>query len=291
MNCGNCGTSNADENVYCISCGQSLTGGGAGHPQVQSSGPTAKISRTEGNIISLSIDMDKVKAMNIWGPFAGYGTRKVHNGWLVSGKGNKANELVENIRSSYSDREIPGALMAKKTMIAKGLLVETRPYFILNRGAINIALYISEFGKDLFVSLASYLKPPFSNFRILVVAFLALIGWISPNFVFPILANLGSSIFNSNTSAVIVLLLCILTPFILISNLAINIFVIGSIYKWFTEKDFWAWLRTAPNEFNQDDLMAMEKAVEQTVRFSLDQIGISPDELKPIMRENRRRLI
>ena len=57
--------------------------------------------------------------------------------------------------------------------------------------------------------------------------------------------------------------------------------LIFSIYKYFTEKDFLAILRTRPNEFDEDDLMALEKAVEQTVRSSLDDIGLNPADLKP----------
>ena len=47
----------------------------------------------------------------------------------------------------------------------------------------------------------------------------------------------------------------------------------------------------APNEFNEDDLMAMEKAVERTVRISLDEIGLDPDDLKLANSIQERRII
>jgi len=51
------------------------------------------------------------------------------------------------------------------------------------------------------------------------------------------------------------------------------------------------WLTDYVNEFNEDDLMALEKAVEQTVRVSLDEIGLDPDDLKPISDVDNNRLI
>ena len=64
-----------------------------------------------------------------------------------------------------------------------------------------------------------------------------------------------------------------------------------SIFKWVAERDFWAGLRVRANEFNEDDLMALEKAVEQTVRVSLDELGLDPDDLKPITDLDSDRLI
>jgi hypothetical protein len=40
-------------------------------------------------------------------------------------------------------------------------------------------------------------------------------------------------------------------------------------------------VRVQPNEFDQDDLIALEKAVEQTVRESLDVVGIEQELMPP----------
>jgi hypothetical protein len=40
-------------------------------------------------------------------------------------------------------------------------------------------------------------------------------------------------------------------------------------------------LRTPPNEFQQDDAIALEKAVEETVRQSLDQVDIDVSLMPP----------
>jgi hypothetical protein len=165
---------------------------------------------------------------------------------------------------------------------------------------VNMALYISEFGRDLFVSLASYLKPPISNFRVLVLGIMVLF-WMFMVFIYPAainstLDNLVNSmnLFGGSSDFSVVglfTLLCLIGPLGLVDSLLLLLFASYSIYKWFTEKDLLAGLRVSPNEFNEDDLMAMEKAVEQTVRIALDEIGLDPNDLKPAISENERRLI
>jgi hypothetical protein len=64
------------------------------------------------------------------------------------------------------------------------------------------------------------------------------------------------------------------------------------VYKFLTEKDPLMLLRTPPNEFQQDDIIALEKAVEETVRQSLDTIGIDSALMPPASEYGiRRRLI
>jgi hypothetical protein len=50
-------------------------------------------------------------------------------------------------------------------------------------------------------------------------------------------------------------------------------------------------LRVSPNEFHENDLMAMEKAVEQTVRISLDELGLDPADLQLIESRSPKRII
>ena len=54
-------------------------------------------------------------------------------------------------------------------------------------------------------------------------------------------------------------------------------------------------LRVQPNVFNENDLMALEKAVEQTVRQSMDvvasQEGIDVEWPEPIITSTDRRMI
>ena len=206
----------------------------------------------------------------------------------MNGEGHRAPELVTQVQAKFSEREIPGVTISQQTLVAKGIVVETRPYFLLRRGLASLALYISEFGHDLFVSQASYLKPPISNFRVLllIVALLLPAGVVLCGGFYS-LAFVGSSPRSSSDLSALgglmclpALLLCCLSPLLFLDQIALPAFLGFSAYKWLTEKDFLAALRVAPNEFNEDDLMAMEKAVEETVRQSLTDLKLDPANLK-----------
>jgi hypothetical protein len=209
-------------------------------------------------------------------------------GWLLEGEGHRAQELLKHVEGKFKDREIPGAQIFRPTLTARGVMVESRPYFVLRRSLASLALYITQFGHDLFISQASYLKPPISNFRVLVAGALLLFqGFMT--FVYPAVIN---NAFNAMTqsfnllgggqlnSGPLLFLLCVVGPLGGLNSLLLFLFFCFSAYKWLTEKDFWAALRVPPNEFNEDDLMAMEKAVEATVRQSLTDIKLNPDALR-----------
>jgi hypothetical protein len=76
-------------------------------------------------------------------------------------------------------------------------------------------------------------------------------------------------------------LLCVIGPLGALNSFALFLVLIFSVYKWLREKDFLAILRTPPNEFQEDDTVALEKAIEETVRQSLDAIGIDPKLMPP----------
>jgi len=229
-----------------------------------------------------------LELFNIWGPFAGYGTRRRHVGWLLEGEGHRVQELLKHVEDKFKEREIPGAQVFKPILTARGVIVERRLYFVLRRGLASLALYITQFGRDLFISQASYLKPPISNFRLLVAgAMLLFQGFMT--FIYPVAVGgafsaltrsfnlLGGGELNTGP---LLFLLCIVGPLGGLNSLALFLLFCFSVYKWLAEKDFWAALRVPPNEFNEDDLMAMEKAVEETVRQSLTNIQLNPDDLQ-----------
>lgn len=239
---------------------------------------------------------DNAAIFNVWGPFAGYGTQRSHNGWLMDNKGERARELQEKIRANFNKRMIPGANAQEQELTAKGLLVEKRPYFLLSRKNISVALHISEFGKDLFVSIASYLKAPISNLRVLIVGIMAAFSLLTmiilPGAVSAQVSGLTSSFLGGGSGmGGLVTLLCVIGPLAGINSILLTLLLFYSGYKWLTEKDLFAALRSKPNEFNEDDLMAMEKTVEQTVRISIDEIGLDPDDLKPVNTGEKSRLI
>lgn len=303
MFCPNCGTQNADENLFCQSCGMNFS-------EVQNINKSSTIRKNEpkpfppvpnggtNRSISLTNSSNFLESngISIWGPFAGYGNQRDHKGWLVPGRGDRTAELIDKVRDKFVERQVKDAVLTPQTLSVRGVLEERRPYFLLMRKVATLGLYVSEFGKDLFVSIVSYIKPPISKFRAIllgVITFISVFGmmWWS--------GRLENSIGGSSSLLgvpsidyqSIVYLICLAGPFITITQFALFLFILISFYKWLKEKDFWALLRMPVNEFNEDDLMAMEKAVEQTVRISLDEIGIPTDELIPIAREERKRVI
>jgi hypothetical protein len=112
-----------------------------------------KISQTTPRLKSYG--QAQLSTLNIWGPFTGYGSKKHHMSWLMDEQGARAEELVTEVAAKFSVRQIPKAYITNETLTARGLLVESRQYFIITRGLVKVALYISEFGKDLFISLAA----------------------------------------------------------------------------------------------------------------------------------------
>jgi hypothetical protein len=239
--------------------------------------------------------------LNIWGPFAGYGTRGRHVAWLINDQGERAEALRDVVAARFERRAIPGATVEPVKLVRQGVLVDTRPYFLIRRGLTTAGLYIARFGQDLYVSQVTYFKGPISNARFLLLVAAVLFALIYPSLLGSAAADVASQIgfgfggVSGDSGGVGVLLLlssCCLGPIYLLNWLALGILVLFSIYKWLTEKDILAALRVPPNEFDIDDTVALEKSVEQTVREALDAVGIE-QRLMPQAAEYgfRRRLI
>ena len=73
----------------------------------------------------------------------------------MDGKGEHAENLRNRVDEMFEERQISMSSLSHKDLTAKGLLIEKRKYFILQRGLVSVALYITKYGKDLFISLAS----------------------------------------------------------------------------------------------------------------------------------------
>ena len=87
-------------------------------------------------------------------------------------------------------------------------------------------------------------------------------------------------------------LLCCIGPLGMLNMMGLSLVGLHMIYKFLTEKDPLMLLRTPLNEFQQDDVVALEKAVEETVRQSLDAIGIDTALMPPALEYGmKRRLI
>lgn len=306
MNCPKCGTRNDADAIYCLNCGNRLLGQPAEAP-VLSTFSTENREASEPIIQRPDMPLQEFSGQseqavfNVWGPFAGRGTQRSHNGWLMDNKGECASDLVQKVKTKFNDRQVPDACIDYEYLTAKGLIVEQRPYFLLKRRMTTVGLYITQFGKDLFISIASYLKPPISLLRVVIVSLMVVFGFYTL-FIMPavldrkinsLMSGLMSGLFGGNTgsSSGLMSLVCVVGPLGTVNLILLGILLLFSVYKYISEKDFFAALRTKSNEFDEDDLMAMEKAVEQTVRIAMDEIGLDSNDLIPLQTQETSRLI
>jgi len=232
--------------------------------------------------------------VSIWGPFAGYGTRGRHVSWLINEQGERADGLRDAVAARFQRREIPRATVQPVKLVRQGVLVDTRPYFLIRRGLTTAGLYIARFGQDLFVSQVTYFKGPISSMRVLILVAALLFALIYPVVYNDAFSQVGVSLFGGvgGNLSNLMFLTCCLGPIYLVDWLALGILTLFSGYKYLAEKDVLAALRVSPNEFDVDDTVALEKSVEQTVREALDAVGIE-QRLMPQAAEYgfRRRLI
>jgi len=232
--------------------------------------------------------------VSVWGPFAGYGTRGRHVAWLINDQGERAETLRDATWTRFSRREIPRVTVEPVKLVRQGVLVDSRPYFLIKRGLTTAGLYIARFGQDLYFSQVTYFKGPISTLRVVILAAMVLFAILYPVVYNDAFSQFGVSMLGSISGSVgnLVFLTCCLGPIYLLVWLALGLLALFSGYKWLTEKDILAPLRVPPNDFDIDDTVALEKSVEQTVREALDEVGIE-QRLMPQAAEYgfRRRLI
>lgn len=301
MKCPSCHQENPGGSRFCQYCGAALPET-AVSPAPTPNLPTAPPSSEPARIPSPAPPAMPIGQLgsggqsggSIWGPFAGYGTRGRHVSWLLDNLGHKAEALHEAITLRFQQRQIPQARGNWQPLTAKGLVVERRPFYFIRRGITTVALYVAQFGQDLYISQVTYVKGPIGNVRLIVVA-LMLLFQLYYSIVFPAALNNslssalgGLGLFSRGGGSFPFLLLCLVGPLGLLNNLALMFLLIFSLYKWVRERDFLAVLRARPNEFQEDDTIAIEKAVEETVRQALDTVGIDPVRMKPSVETSAR---
>ncbi len=184
----------------------------------------------------------------------------------MENRGDRARELFDRVAARFRDRQFPGITFQQQTLIAHSSIVEKRTYLILRRHLACTALFITQYGKDLYIAQLSYIKPPVSYARVLILGLMLLFALVTL-FASSITSSLGT-----------------------LNNLALIVFAAYSLHKFLAEKDPLAGLRMAPTEFNIDDLMAMEKSAEHTVRMVMSEIGLDPATLQPLDSPQTRRL-
>lgn len=314
MNCTACGKPNRPGSAFCQYCGQKLSVEVTGSTTVErppaatyepplgmaGAGPgvAAPAAALPHSPTDIQMGAGGAQAIDIWGPFAGYGTRGNHAAWLLDDLAGKADELHRTVTERLQQREIPNARMDWQTLSGKGVYVERRPFFLIRRGITTVALYIGRFGRDLFISQVTYAKGPISTFRVIILVLMIIFQLF---YMYGYTTALLNTLLESNPlfgqgpdMESILFLLCIVGPLGAINTLLLSLAFLYSLYKWLMEKDLLAILRTPPNEFQMDDIVALERSVEETVRQSLDKVGIDTALMPPKVeqtRASRRRLI
>ncbi|MBN1922747.1 MAG: zinc-ribbon domain-containing protein [Anaerolineae bacterium] len=230
------------------------------------------------------------QSSSLWGPFAGYGVRREHVAWLLQGLGQRADDLRDRVTQQFAQRQIPEARVDLLTLTGKGIAVEQRPFYRVQRGLATVWLYIARFGEDLYVSQVSYIKGQISLARVILL--IGMVGSILLSLVNSVAVSndlqgvIGStSLFGGPSQepniALLASFVCCLGPLAIISQIGLTFGLIFSVYKYVTEKDFLALLRAKPNEFQEDDIVSLEKAVNETVRQGADVVGIDLKLLDP----------
>lgn len=306
MNCPNCGSPDPGSGRFCIHCGTALP-----QPVLSPTDPTLVESSSQDGPLTASaptraqpdappgagpttvagIGAVSIAPASIWGPFAGYGTRGRHVGWLLDDLGERAEELRQAVTERFRHRSIPGAMVSPRILTAKGVQVQQRPYYLVQRNRVTTGLYLARFGKDVYVSQVSYLKSPISVARVVALLAVALFAVVYPSLLAGASDQLGVGLGGVSGIGDLLGALCCLGPLYLVSILIIGLAAMFSLYKFVTDKDILAALRVTPNEFDQDDLIALEKAVEQTVREAMDHIGIDSKLMPPAARYGLRERI
>jgi len=244
---------------------------------------------------------------SIWGPFAGFGYRREHQAWLLRDLAPRAEKLRDTIAEQFERRQIPNATVSQVNLTGKGVAVEQRPFYRIQRGLATVWLYVARAGQDLYVSQVSYIKGPISLARILFAVGLAAVVFINIINVLAASINLSAVAESYSSSGLFGLgggptvepsgfllsMLCCTTPLAAIAQLVLLVGVVFSAYKFLTDRDVLALLRSSPTEFQEDDIVSLEKAVNETVRQSADLVGIDLKLLEPgrAYRETRRRLL
>lgn len=284
MKCSNCGNENISDAQFCMQCGKPLgdtppatakqtssiqLGSSSVLPPAVGSTPGAPQQAQIGTGASGSLGTGPV---SMWGPFAGYGQRGRHVAWLLDDCSNRTEHLRNAVQARFDKRQIPETTVTMKVLQLRGVNPDPRPYFLLQRRRATVALYISQFGKDLYVSQVSYSLGPLSMVRIWAfIGMAAYAVFYTPFLLGSIGATLGgdvSGLFGS------ILLFCCGGPLFFVSALGVLFGLTLAGYRFVTDRDIMAPFRVTANEFDNDDLIALEKAAEQTVRDSLDEVNV-----------------
>lgn len=224
----------------------------------------------------------------LWGPFAGAGKAANHHTWYLPGAANKADALRQRVDARLADSLAADTLLERKQLSAPAVLPANRPYLQLKRNDAMAALGITEAGQDLAVSLVSYVKPPLSWVRVIILGVLVLLELIYLISYTNVLGNalegaIGNSLFgNSSGFQGLANLLCVAGPLGGLLAIALVLFLVLSLYRLLVDKDIMAYLRLPVNEFNHESRRNLEHQLESALKNAMTDIGLESSKLEPV---------
>ncbi len=230
-----------------------------------------------------------------WGPFVGYGSRGRHVSWLLDGQGKHATSLADEVRKRFEQRQIPDADFVPTVFQRKDILADSRPYFMVKKpigtaGLASAGLYITAYGKDLYVSQVTYFRGPISKRKFLAAATMFILVVTYPMLGSGLIGQVRGAQAGGSAAMAIILgaLIFLLFPVVAFSALSLLFGVLAAVKGYSEDKDLLAPLRVPPNEFDVDDIRALEEAVEKTVRECLDVVGIERQLMPPATERSTR---
>ena len=184
------------------------------------------------------------------------------DGWadIAEGIGERVEEVQNIIHQSLLERDMP-EVKVEAVRVTAGMLSEKRHYLVTSTyPGITTTIRAGRYGKDLFVTWSTYIKPVF-NWKILG-------GILGVAFLFALIDGGWSSIFTF--FGIFGLLFITLSLVGLFGLLFITLSLVGL----FVYRDpLWVVI-VQPTIFDADDLVAMSLAAHKSILKALDQVGV-----------------
>ncbi len=201
------------------------------------------------------------------------------DGWadLIEGKGDKRDQVQEQVFSLLTEREIPDVKIKKR--IARPTYfspLERRKYLVTSTApGASTAIYIGEHGKDLFVSWRTFVKPVLN--WILLLAIFGISSSISFLIFVAALIFLQSNGFGYFGNVFLGALQSGFVAFVmsLVAQIALILFLGAQIKEY-----LFAYFFVEPTYFDIDDVTAMGLAAHDSILRALDKAGIESANLR-----------
>lgn len=220
--------------------------------------------------------------------FARRGTPLNHQCWLIEGCQVDALLLRQTLKQQMLERRYPGVSVSAEHLRERGAnQTEGRDYLTVQRSSTNAFIYIASQGNDLYISRTTTARTPIRGERVFLL-FLLLATLVAGPFALNAILLNSYSIYNT-------------VGFITASFVSINLFLeyvlaplyavlvgffiwafIRSYLNWLNTRDFWIYLRArCLQNFQADDLVLLERAIDQALRASVARHGIDSNLITP----------